>query len=68
MSVVVYRCPSTGSEVETAIESDNVTLMRMQSSKLNIWVWCPHCMAGHQIRADEAHIQGYGRIADLATG
>jgi hypothetical protein len=67
MSIVVYRCPTTDNEVETAIESDNITLLRMQTSKLTLWVWCPHCMAGHQISAHEAHLKGSPRLADLAA-
>lgn len=57
MSVVVYRCPSTGDEVSTSIQASTDTLLRMRDSRLAIWVWCPHCMGGHQIGADEARIQ-----------
>ena len=66
-SVVAYRCPNTDNEVVTAIQTDNVTLMRMQHSKLTIWVWCPHCMAGHQISADDARVQEPSRLASLAA-
>jgi hypothetical protein len=24
---------------------------------LTIWVWCPHCMAGHQIKPSEASLE-----------
>jgi len=24
---------------------------------LTIWVWCPHCMAGHQIKPAEASLE-----------
>ncbi len=57
MSVVSYRCPTTQEDVVTAIEAAEDTLSRMQSSNLSIWVWCPHCMAGHQINATEARVQ-----------
>ena len=66
MSVVSYQCPTTENEVVTAIESDDTTLRRMQASKLSIWVWCPHCMAGHQISADHARITEPERLASLA--
>ncbi len=66
-SVVAYRCPNTDNEVVTAIQTDNVTLMRMQASKLAIWVWCPHCMAGHQISADAAQVQDSRRLASLTA-
>jgi hypothetical protein len=32
---------------------------------LTIWVWCPHCMAGHQIKASEAHVEEPARLSDL---
>jgi hypothetical protein len=64
-SVVAYRCPTTENEVVTAIETDNVTLTRMQQSKLTIWVWCPHCMAGHQIGAEDARVEEPTRFASL---
>ena len=66
-SVVAYRCPNTENEVVTAIQTDNITLMRMQHSKLTIWVWCPHCMAGHQISADAARVQEPSRLASLTA-
>jgi hypothetical protein len=30
----------------------------MRSMDLSIWVWCPHCMAGHQIKPAEAALEG----------
>jgi hypothetical protein len=54
MSVVCYRCPETGEEVTTAIETSKDTLVKMRAMDLTMWVWCPHCMAGHQIKAAEA--------------
>jgi hypothetical protein len=46
MSVVCYRCPKTGEEVTTAIETSKDTLVKMRAMDLTMWVWCPHCMAG----------------------
>jgi hypothetical protein len=54
MSVVCYRCPETGEEVTTAIETSKDTLVKMRAMDLTMWVWCPHCMAGHQIKSAEA--------------
>jgi hypothetical protein len=54
MSVVRYRCPSTDEEVTTAIETGNDVLFKMRSMDLKIWVWCPHCMAGHTIASKDA--------------
>ena len=45
MSVVCYRCPTSGEEVTTAIETGKDTLVKMRAMDLTIWVWCPHCMA-----------------------
>ncbi len=56
MSLVSYRCPNTNEEVVTVIVSDEQTLARMQSAKLSMWAWRPHCMAGHQINANEAKV------------
>ena len=54
MSVVRYRCPNTDEEVTTAIETGNDVLFKMRSMDLKIWVWCPHCMAGHTIAPKDA--------------
>lgn len=67
MSVVSYRCPTTQEDVVTAIEASEDTLSRMQSSKLSIWVWCPHCMAGHQINAADARVQAMQESDELAN-
>ena len=58
MSVVCYRCPTSGEEVTTAIETGKDTLIKMRAMDLTIWVWCPHCMAGHQIKPAEAVLEG----------
>ena len=61
MSVVCYRCPTSGEEVTTAIETGKDTLVKMRAMDLTIWVWCPHCMAGHQIKPAEAVLEGEAR-------
>ena len=57
MSVVCYRCPTSGEEVTTAIETSKDTLVKMRTMDLTMWVWCPHCMAGHQIKPVDAVLQ-----------
>jgi hypothetical protein len=57
MSVVCYRCPTSGEEVTTAIETGTDTLVKMRAMDLTIWVWCPHCMAGHQIKPSDAVLE-----------
>ena len=54
MGVVRYRCPTTDEEVTTAIQTGHDVLVRMRAMDLTIWVWCPHCMAGHQIKPSAA--------------
>ena len=57
MSVVRYRCPTSGEEVTTAIETGNNVLGRMRAMDLSIWVWCPHCVSGHQIKPAAAILE-----------
>jgi hypothetical protein len=57
MAVVGYRCPSTGEYVMTAIETADHVLVRMRAMDLTLWVWCPHCVAGHQIKPAEATLE-----------
>ena len=57
MGVVSYRCLNSGKEVTTAIETGNDVLVRMRAMDLSIWVGCPHCIAGHQIKASEAILE-----------
>jgi hypothetical protein len=58
VGVIGYRCPSSGEDVTTAIETSKDTLVKMRAMDLTIWVWCPHCMAGHQIKPSEAELVG----------
>jgi hypothetical protein len=57
MGVVCYRCPTSGEDVSTAIETGKDTLVKMRAMDLTIWVWCPHCMAGHQIKPADAKLE-----------
>jgi hypothetical protein len=61
MSVVCYRCPTTGEDVSTAIETRTDVLIKMRAMDLSIWVWCPHCMAGHQIKPADAVLEDENR-------
>ena len=64
MSVVVYRCPNAGEEVTTAIETSKDTLVRMRKMDLTIWVWCPHCISGHQIKPADARVADEHETSD----
>ena len=57
MGVVCYRCPTTGEDVTTAIETKTDVLVKMRALDPSIWVWCPHCMAGHQIKPADAILE-----------
>lgn len=57
MSVIRYRCPKSREQVETAIETRKEVLVRMKAMDLTIWAWCPHCMAGHQIKPADAVLE-----------
>ena len=67
MGVVAYRCPTSGDNVTTAIETSKDTLVRMRAMDLTIWVWCPHCMAGHQINASDAKVQEDAQLDPIAA-
>ena len=71
MGVVGYRCPTSGENVTTAIETSKDTLVKMRAMDLTIWVWCPHCMAGHQIKPADAVLEDEVRdlqpLADRRT-
>ena len=58
VGVIGYRCPSSAEDVTTSIETSKDTLVKMRAMDLTIWVWCPHCMAGHQIKPAEAVLEG----------
>jgi len=75
MGMVGFRCPETGKDVTSAIETSSDTLAKMRAMNLAIWAFCPHCMAGHQIKPADAVIEGDRRpaakfaadmVADLA--
>jgi hypothetical protein len=53
MGLVCYRCPRTGEEITTAIETGTDVMVRMRATNLSIWVGCPHCRSGHKIKARE---------------
>jgi hypothetical protein len=57
MSVLSYRCPTSGEKVTTTIETGKDTLVKMRDMGLTIWVWCPHCIAGHQIKPADAVLE-----------
>jgi hypothetical protein len=64
MSIIIYRCPTTREQVRTSIETSKDTLVKMREMDLSIWVWCQHCMVGHQINPSEATLEDEKRKAD----
>jgi hypothetical protein len=63
MGLVCYRCPTSGEEVTTAIETGDEILAKMRAMDLTIWAWCPHCMEGHQIKPSDASLENKRKIA-----
>lgn len=49
-----YRCKISGKDVETSIQTDDLTLVHMNRMMLS--VWCPHCKDSHTISANEAYV------------
>ena len=49
-----YLCPNGNRDVTTSIQTDLATLLEMRDLKIS--VWCPHCVAPHQICASEAYL------------
>jgi hypothetical protein len=68
MAVVRYRCPSTGEDVTTAIETADDVLVRMRAMNLTLWLWCPHCLAGHQIKPADAMLEMENEANASAAG
>jgi hypothetical protein len=68
MGVVCYRCPNSGAEIMTAIETDQNILTRMREFGLTIWVGCPHCVSGHQIKPADAILTAETPAPSLAAG
>jgi hypothetical protein len=64
MSVVCYRCPTSGEDVTTSIETSKETLVKMRAMNLTMWAWCPHCMTGHQIKPGDAVLEDEVRATD----
>ena len=54
--MLIYRCPETGQDVRTAIVTTGDALLRMRT--LQISLWCPHCLASHQVAAEDARVDG----------
>lgn len=58
---LMFRCPNTGREVQSSIETTEKALCRLGT--LHISVWCEHCGAPHTISAAEAWV---GLVRDSA--
>ena len=54
MGVLVIKCPNTGREYSTGIQTDWVTLARMDNPILT--AQCPYCRIEHSWRPDDAKI------------
>lgn len=52
MGVLVIKCPNTGREVSTGIQTDTSTFARMPNEILE--TRCPHCRTKHSWRPRDA--------------
>jgi hypothetical protein len=55
MGVLVIKCPVTGLEFSTGIDTNWDTLARMESHHA-YKSHCPHCNSAHSWRPDEARV------------
>jgi hypothetical protein len=51
MSFLKYRCPNTGREITSGIDTEPKTLAKLRDLKVS--VSCPHCVEGHRVAANE---------------
>jgi hypothetical protein len=49
MATLVFRCPSSGSRIESGIHTDEASLQRV--GFLRVSLYCPKCRTIHQLRA-----------------
>jgi hypothetical protein len=54
MGVLIIKCPTTGREYSTGIQTDWDTFIRMQTNIFQ--AHCPYCKSEHSCRADEAKL------------
>jgi hypothetical protein len=52
MAMIITKCPVTGREIATGIETDPDTFKRITS--ITSRVWCPHCLSEHEWSARSA--------------
>ena len=55
MGAIITKCPVTGQEIPTGIETDAATFARITS--LVGRVWCPHCREEHQWSGQASYIR-----------
>lgn len=49
-----YTCPKTRQQVETSIQTDDLTLVHM--NRMTLSLWCPHCKDSHSVKASETFV------------
>ncbi len=64
VSSLKYHCPVTKREVQTSIQTDDVTLGAMHRMELSLW--CPHCKNSHRVKGSEAFVDFAARAWVLA--
>ena len=55
MSALVFRCPTTGREIDPGIEGAEASQSGAHSLRFSaLHVRCPHCGEHHEIKIEEA--------------
>jgi hypothetical protein len=54
MGVLTFSCPRTGRPIETGIETDEATLLKIASVAIRLL--CPHCLEEHDPRVHEGYL------------
>lgn len=61
MSVVLFRCPTTGKSIDIGIESDRSSLDSLRGESIEIQ--CPHCSSVHSFKMKDARLRDH-RLAE----
>jgi hypothetical protein len=56
MSMLMIRCPRTGQDIPTGIETDADSFKQIPD--VLVYTLCPHCGTDHAWRRDEAWLDG----------
>ena len=64
MERLFFECPSTGRQIDTGIESELETLLRIRGER--VLVRCPACGQPHEWHVNEAQLSRSARLPKAA--